>query len=173
MMTRLIYTLLLLLLPLTCSWADGQEDSTYPTPARLFHIARSANRNLVCYDFNAPRGQLDKSQPIKVYWVNREEHPGVTNGLSFIQRKMAYGYKVKKVEPTKCSFTLTAYPGRVLTLQREGKGYACHVSINNEPALLRSLYVKAHPHNPLKVEYVELRGISLKTHQAVSERVKK
>ena len=29
---------------------DTDPNSTYPTPDRLFHIARSLNRNLVCYD---------------------------------------------------------------------------------------------------------------------------
>lgn len=149
------------------------EDNTYETPCRLFHIARSANRNLVCYDFNATHGQLDRQHPIKVYWVNREEHPGKMNGLSFIQRKLAYGYKVVKADARTCTFTLTAYPNRQLQLERTDKGFVCQVTIDNQPAQLRSLFVKANPHNPLKVEYVELRGLSLATHKPVSERVRK
>ena len=35
---------------------DTDPNSTYPTPDRLFHIARSLNRNLVCYDANQANG---------------------------------------------------------------------------------------------------------------------
>lgn len=66
---------------------DTDPNSTYPTPDRLFHIARSLNRNLVCYDANQTNGKLDTKEPIKVYWLNREMEPGKTNGLSFIQKK--------------------------------------------------------------------------------------
>ena len=37
---------------------DTDPNSTYPTPDRLFHIARSLNRNLVCYDANQANGKL-------------------------------------------------------------------------------------------------------------------
>lgn len=66
---------------------DTDPNSTYPTPDRLFHIARSLNRNLVCYDANQTNGKLDTKEPIKVYWLNREMEPGKTNGLSFIQKR--------------------------------------------------------------------------------------
>ena len=91
---------------------DTDPNSTYPTPDRLFHIARSLNRNLVCYDANQTNGKLDTKEPIKVYWLNREMEPGKTNGLSFIQKKMAYGYKVVSVAEHTCTITLTAYPER-------------------------------------------------------------
>ena len=165
--------MLLLLLPFSGVWAGTQKENTYETPNRLFHIARSVNRNLVCYDANMDHGQLNAKAPIKVYWVNREEHPGVTGGLNYIQRKLAYGYKLVKSKTGECRFTLTAYPHRVFSLSHGQGGYECHVEINHQPSVLRSLFVKAHPRNPLKVEYVELRGVSLTTHQAVTERVKK
>ena len=168
-----LYTLLLFLFSFTFVFAEDIADNTYPTPARLFHIARSANRNLVCYDVNAPHGRLDADNPIKVYWVNREEHPGAIGGLSFIQRKLAYGYKVVKSDKDHCDFTLTAYPKRTFTLVPKGKGYVCEVTIDGHRSELQSLYVKAHPRNPLKVEYVELRGKSVDSKEMVKERVKK
>ena len=56
---------------------DTDPNSTYPTPNRLFHIARSLNRNLVCYDANQANGKLDTKEPVKVYWLNREKEPGI------------------------------------------------------------------------------------------------
>ena len=104
---------------------DTDPNSTYPTPDRLFHIARSLNRNLVCYDANQTNGKLDTKEPIKVYWLNREMEPGKTNGLSFIQKKMAYGYKVVSIAEHTCTITLTAYPEKKLTICREGDHFVC------------------------------------------------
>ena len=152
---------------------DTAPNSTYPTPDRLFHIARSLNRNLVCYDANQANGKLDTKEPVKVYWLNREKEPGKTNGLSFIQKKMAYGYKVVLVAQHTCTITLTAYPERELTICREGDHFVCRVKIDNRQAILQSLYVKASPNNPLNVEYVELQGITTDTGVPVTEKVSK
>ena len=72
MKCRILGILFLLLLPLCALHADNHTGNTYPTAERLFHIARSANRNLVCYDVNLVHGRVDAKSPIKVYWVNRE-----------------------------------------------------------------------------------------------------
>lgn len=178
---RLTMKLLLIcnLLWSTClhAYAQSKEagaDSTYTTQERLFHIARSLNRNLVCYDANLTDGsKLDAKEPIKVYWLNREKEPGKTNGLSFIQKKMAYGYKVISQTEQNCTVTLTAYPKRELTICREGDRFVCHIMIDNRKAILQSLYVKASPNNPLQVEYVELQGVTIDSDTPVTEKVSK
>ena len=164
---------IVLFLPFTLIDVFGQDGNTYSTPGRLFYIARSANKNLVCYDVNLVSGKLDVEKPINVYWVNREEHPGKTNGLSYIQRKMAYGYKLISSSDDASVCSLTAYPDRKLTIEKGESGYVCYIQINNKKAILKSLYVKASPRNPLSVEYVELRGVTVDSKEAVTERVKK
>ena len=174
MKKKIFGSLLLLILPLFGFAFEETEGNTYKTADRLFHIARSANKNLVCYDVNIENGELQTKHPIKVYWVDREEHPGKTEGLSYIQRKLAYGYKLVSNEGNTCVCSLSAYPKRPLTISKQEDGsYVCLITINDEQAVLQSLYVKAHPHNPLNVEYVELRGISLKTNEVITERVKR
>lgn len=168
-----ILSFFILCFPLLGLHADDLEGNTYETTDRLFHIARSANRNLVCYDANLVSGKLNTEKPLKVYWVNREEHPGETNGLNYIQRKLAYGYKLISGNQQRCICSLTAYPDRKLTITQEGAKCICTVMINNQQAILKSLYVKANPKNPLSVEYVELRGISVDTQEPLTERVKK
>lgn len=155
----------------TTSYATNPDENTYPTTGRLFHIARSANKNLVCYDINSPEGILDTQNPLNVYWVNREETPGKTNGLNMIQRKMAYGYKVLSQDDDSCDISLRAYPDRKLTISKRGDKYVCTTTINGQIAILQSLYVKAKASNPLSVEYVELHGIMPDTQQMVSERI--
>ena len=92
--------------------ANDSKENTYLTPARLFHIARSANRNLVCYDVNVESGKLNTKEPLKVYWVDREKHPGRTEPLNYIQRKLAYGYKLVEARDSESVCSLTAYPSR-------------------------------------------------------------
>ena len=155
------------------SYAGNPEENTYPTSERLFHIARSTNKNLVCYDVNLENGKLNTKTPLNVYWVNREERPGETNGLSYFQRKMAYGCKRVSELDYFSEGTLTAYSGKKLKICKQDSKYVCMTTIDNQPAILESLYVQTKSGSPLSVEYVELQGISTSTGAKVSERVKK
>ena len=147
------------------------EEDTYPTPERLFYIARSLNRNLVCYDANLKDGKLDLEEPIEVYWLNRTDRPGYTNGLNFIQRKLVYGYKVKQKGNDTCQVTLSAYP-RDITIRKAGDAYQAFVDINGSPAHLVSLFVQLKPNSSVSVDYVELQGYSVSTGKRVTERIR-
>lgn len=138
---------------------------------RLFHIERSKNRNQVCYDVNLTDGQLNTKDPITVYWVNREEKPGETNGLSAIEKRFAYGYKVISKGEDTCEVTLSAYSDRKLTIRKLNGKYVSIIQINNQPAILQKLYVQAKGRNSLSVEYVELTGIAVDSGTAVAEKV--
>ena len=150
---------------------DAGPDSTYTTSDRLFHIARSLNRNLVCYDANQTNAKLDSH--LLFPYSDTDKGTRKTNGLNYIQKKMAYGYKVVSMTEQTCTITLTAYPEKELTVCRDGNRFVCHVKINNRKAILQSLYVKASPNNPLHVEYVELQGVTVDTGTPVKEKVSK
>lgn len=151
--------------------AAEPEDNLYLTPQRLFHISRSVNKNLVCYDVNLTNGKLNTEKPLNVYWVNREERMGEKNGLSFFQRKMAYGYKVVAKGTNSSTVTLTAYSGRKLEILQQGAHYVCRTTINGKPAVLKYLYVKVSEKNPLSVDYVELHGETISSKEKVTERI--
>ena len=162
-----------LLLPLRVVAQNGSDGNTYPTSERLFYITRSLNKNLVCYDYRLTDGKLDKKDPIHVYWVNREEKVGEKEDINFFQRKMAYGYKQVEKGEDRVVFTLTAYSKRQMTLTGSAaKGYRCYVTISGKQAVLQSLYVKTKPGNPMSVEYVELRGVTVDGGEAVTEQVR-
>ena len=131
-----LLAVLLLLSPLMAMFAVDPDGDTYLTAERLFHIARSVNKNLVCYDVNLVEGKMDTHEPLKVYWVNREERPGETNGLSFFQRKMVYGYKVVEEGENSCTVTLTAYSGKKFLICRRGERYVCETTIDGKKAVL-------------------------------------
>ena len=170
-MNRNILTILFLILSFLPLSAKETEENTYPTQERLFHISRSVNKNLVCYDVNLKDGKLDEKHPLNPYWVNREEHPGETNGLNFFQRKMAYGYKVISSKEDLCICTLSASKDQQLIITQYNNRWVCMTEINKQKAILKELYVKSKPHNSMKVEYVELRGISLATKLPITEKI--
>ncbi len=171
-MRQYLLTFLLGIVSLSfCAQAQTAADSTYPTPERLFHIARSLNANLVCYDANLRSGSLDEDEPLTVYWLNRSDNPGYTNGLSLIQKKLAYGYKVVEKGADSCRVTLSAYPSRAITICPHEGGYAGFISINGSKARLTSLYVQLKPNSSIKVDYVELIGISVSTGEEVREKI--
>ncbi len=147
------------------------RDKGLTSDSRLFHIERSKNRNLVCYDVNLSGDTWDAKQPLDVYWVNREERPGEVKGLSGVEKRFAYGYKVIAREEDSCRITLSAYPGRELTLRQQDGTYICVIMIAGQPAILQKLYVQAKPTNSLSVEYVELTGISVATGEILIEKV--
>lgn len=150
----------------------SQENNYYPTPERLFHVERSKNMNLVCYDVKlAENNKLDSSKPIAIYWVNREEEPGKTNGLSAIQKKLAYGYKLHKHDGDSCIISLNACSDKRMVVKKDGDSYHCLMTIDNQPAKLDRVYVQAKKGNSLSVEYVELSGTSVESGKSVSEKV--
>lgn len=153
--------------------AQPGTNNTYPTAERIFHIERSKNKNIVCYDVNQVDGKLNTKKPLVVYWIDREEEPGLRKELNAIQRQMAYGYKVLSEGNDSAEVTLTAYSGRTLTIRKSGDKYVCFVTIAGQQAVLHHLYVKAKNGNSLSVEYVELAGTTVDTRQPVSEKIQK
>ena len=162
LLIRPFLTILMTLFALNV-WATDPREDFYLTAERLFHIARSVNRNLVCYDAHLTNnGQLVT-----------EERPGEKNGLNYFQRKMAYGYKVVDKGDDYSVVTLSAYPDRQLTIKKHDGRYICQVKINGQESILRELYVKVSPRNSMSVEYVELRGETLNNGTTVSERIQR
>ena len=171
LIVRLILFVVLSSVTVINLWASDSDNNTYPTKDRLFYIARSLNRNLVCYDAHLVNGVLDKKEPFNIYWLNREENPGKTNGLNYFQKKMAYGFKLVSEGKNYSEVSLTAYPKRVMKICEYKGNYVCMDPINGRDAILSFIYVKAKPSNSLLVEYVELNGTDIKTGEVLTERV--
>ena len=147
------------------------EDNTYNTEKRLFHIERSKNKNIVCYDLNANTTDvLDEKKPLSVYWINREEHPGQYGKLSYIQEKLAYGYTVKGKQNGKITIELNAAKNREITIEHNGREYVCLIDINRQPSVLKMIYIKTKTGNSLQVEYVDIHGLDLAVGMPVKER---
>lgn len=165
--------LVLLLLPLYLSAQKptGPLKGNETTPTRLFHISRSLNANVVCYDANLKDGKLDTSEPITIYWLNRSDNPGHTNGLSFFQRKMAFGYKIRGKGADWTDISLTADSKRTGRVCKINGKYVFTTTINGQRCILTEIFSKAK--SRISVEYIELIGTSLKDASRQVERIKK
>lgn len=138
---------------------------------RLFHISRSVNRNLVCYDVNQKSNVLDMKNPIHVYWHNRTDNPGHENELSYIQRKMAYGYNILSKGNNEVEVKLTAYKKRAMTVCRHKGKWISKIIINGKPSQLTEIQVKTKEGNSLNVLYVTLVGKALADGTPQTERI--
>ena len=137
---------------------------------RLFHIERSKNKNIVCYDVQLKGTTLNIDKPLDNYWL-RNETDGSREDLSFIEKKMAYGYKVVSKGNNEANVKLTAYDKQSIRIcQRNGKWVGL-VKINGEECQLTKIYVQANPKNSLKVLYIELTGTSTANGKVVTQRI--
>ena len=150
-----------------------ESGDLYLTETRLFHIERSKNRNIVCYDLNPSlSGKPDEKEPVNVYWVNRETNPGQQSELSSIQKKLAFGYTVVNKSDGAITIEINALKKRrVSIVQDEKANYFCRMEINSQSAVLRKIYVKTLESNSMQVKYVDVSGNSLATGLPVTERI--
>jgi hypothetical protein len=66
----------------------------------LFHIERSKNASIVQYDaLLDSNGDLLAKEPVDGYWIRHAEQGEVAT-LTWVQKKFAYGYKVKLIPQT-------------------------------------------------------------------------
>jgi hypothetical protein len=80
--------------------ANGiMAQEAYPTPPlshyNLFYIQRSGNTNTIVYDANfVDKNKINVTKPVDIYWI-RYTNGGAKEGLTFIQRNLAYGLTLK------------------------------------------------------------------------------
>ncbi len=140
----------------------------------LFYIERSKNKNRVYYDANInANGKLDIEQPIDVYWLNLEENYGKRGELSYIQEKMAYGYKSVKISDRLFEIKLKAFDQRPINLLIDNKGKTkAQIKIQGKQAYLHHLFIKANDKGLATiVQYIELFGYDIYNKAEVYEKI--
>ena len=140
----------------------------------LFYIERSKNKNRVYYDANFnTNGTINSEKPIDVYWLNLEENYGKRGELSYIQEKMAYGYKSEKITDRCYQIKLKAFDKRIISLLIDNKGKAkAQMKIDGKMSNLNRLFIKATDKGiATSVEYIELYGTDIYTKTEVYEKI--
>ena len=135
----------------------------------LFFISKSTNRNIVCYDVQTRGEALDTDAPMHVYWHNNEERPGAEDELSFVQRTLAYGYKVKTCDTDGATVMLRAYGKRPIRICRHGGRWVATTAINAQTCVLERIHVVTKRKSPVNVNHIVLYGKALAAASSQSE----
>lgn len=138
----------------------------------LFRIERSTNRNVVEYDLRlSQEGLPHPTDPVSVYWILLEDG-GRREGLTFFERKFAYGVDVSAV-PDGLVLHLAAVPDRAVYVRRRGQRWEAQTVIGGRLATLKKIWVEADGglFGP-SVRFVEITGVDAQTGRVRSERIK-
>ncbi len=131
----------------------------------LFHIKRNLNSNIVVYAANINTdGSIVSNEPMQAYWIMNAEK-GQREGLNFMERRMAYGFKWERTQDTGTyKITLTADKKRVFLLKQNTPFKPqIYTLINGKMQQLKTMKIEADNSGFMpKVKYIELEGIDNK-----------
>ena len=158
----------LVLLSLFCCgivWAEK--------PLRLFHIEKSKNPNIICYDANLDEdGKFDMQNPVDGYWVLRANKNGKMEDLNEWDRK-SYGFTTTYNEKNNSfDFSLKSIDRKMTILMVDGKP-KLKILINNMDAYLEKIYIQSKE-NALKAPkmvFYTLYGKTAYTNEPIEEKV--
>lgn len=153
------------------SETSGEEEKE--DPKKLFIIERSKNANIVRYDAQfTDEGDLDPDKPVVAYWILHEEE-GQREELSWIQRKMAYGFKTRPAPSGEgYIMEMKPLPKRELRIKKVEGNAQAQLDIDGRPAVLEKIYVDSEEGwTGPKVNYVKLFGRDLETGEERTEKI--
>jgi Domain of unknown function (DUF4833) len=153
---NIIYILCLLCVTLLC---QARTAST-----NLFSIYRNMNANIVRYDV-----VTNSQNPIDAYWLMLAGN-GHREELTWMERKMAYGFEVSNITPQGFTMQLVAYKKRLIRVEKAGESYRARMFIAGKPATLIRLFIFSEDGIIPAVRYVDLYGITDKNN-IVKERI--
>ncbi len=135
-------------------------------PQRLFHIERNKNANIVVYDVHVqPNGKLREEDPVEVYWLKLAEG-GERKKLKRIERRMAYGFKVRDRQGDRLMLDMKADIDREIFVEAVEDTFRALIDIDGRRAILTRIYIFAEEGGILpKVKYLELFGFDLETRE--------
>jgi hypothetical protein len=131
----------------------------------LFKIERNTNANIIQYDGQIDSdGNLLKKEPVIAYWVRLAEQ-GQKKKLSWVQKRFAFGFKVKpghKEGSIKLDMKLDI--GRLISISREGENYRATIPIEGAVSYLNKIFIHATGKGvKTRVDYFEFHGEDVKT----------
>lgn len=152
----------------------------FPTPQgisnQLFYLQRDPNTNTIVCELNVGKdGDVDKKDPIKVYWI-RFGDKGAKEDLSYIQRKFAYGIQSRAIADEQYELRFVSHKKLPMYLMKseEDKKYHVYVTVNKKKIQLDRIFVRIEGGSfwlP-NVKYVELKGINTANKTQIIERIK-
>lgn len=161
-MKNYVFLLALTLMAYRISAQEG-----YPTPPlseqNLFYIQRSGNTNTIVYDANfVGNNKISTAKPVDIYWI-RYTNGGAKEGLTFIQRNLAYGLSLKHLGENKYEFNFVSYSKKKFLMYIDAGGKPCaKLEVNGKQMVIRRIFIAIEESSRWtlapKVQYVEFFG---------------
>lgn len=157
---------------------QGQPVTSFPVPRnipnQLFYLQRDPNPNTIICALNVKNGQLDKEDPVRVFWIRYTEQ-NQQKELSYIQRTFAYGIKSRALSNEEYELNFVSYkklPLRLAKSERDA-GYYVYANVNQKKVILKRLYVHIEGGTLWKpnVKYIQVEGINASTGQHTVDRI--
>lgn len=109
-------------------------------PNMLFYVQRSMNSNTVVYAANfRADGTLDPRKPIEAFW-RRFNTTGERKALGFMEDRLAYGVRAKRIRDGEFEVRLVAYPERTMVVRQAGP-HTVTVEMRMGSHVVRPVYV--------------------------------
>lgn len=133
--------------------------STRAADQRLFIIERTTNGSIVHYDARLDNsGHLDSREPVVAYWTIGSIN-GKREGLSFLERTKAYGFRVKPTAPGRYVMTVVSQKKIEIEVYEDSGLVRAVTSIDGHRAFLQKIFANIDSGFLLpRVNYVELFG---------------
>ena len=108
----------------------------------LFKIGRTKDANEILYDINlSSNGNLNPDNPVSIYWIKKTKG-GVTEPLTTIQEKFAYGISYLSKNENTAVFQFVSYSKRTFTLKKDNRGiFRVFTSVRNQEVIVNSIYI--------------------------------
>ena len=135
----------------------------------VFLFERSTNGNYICYDINLKDGKLCEKEPLTAYWVLGGGTR--TEGLTFLDRKMAFGVKVVSAKKDEATVYLTAHKDLKIRICRHKGKWVGIVRLDGHEMILRKMFAQMKPPLSVKCEYVDLFGTDATTGEKLRKRI--
>jgi phosphatidylglycerophosphate synthase len=144
-------------------------------PNQLFYLQRDPNPNTIICALNLKNGQLDKEDPVRVFWIRYTEQSQAKE-LSYIQRTFAYGIKARPLRNNEYQLNFVSYKKLPLYLAKSDRdqGYYVYANVNQKKLILKRLYVHIEEGGTLwapNVKYIQVEGVNASTGASTVERI--
>lgn len=156
--------------------AQAQKD--YPVPPhttnRLFYIQHNESKNTFVYDaVFSTKGNFNEEDPVNIYRILYEQK-GEKKPLTGIQKKLAYGLKIKNKEKNVFLLTLVSYPSQQLILKLSTKNTPIVVTtVNGKDMVLNKVFLKKKNGTgglSVKLDYILFHGTD-KNGNSIQEKI--
>ncbi|MEZ0483140.1 DUF4833 domain-containing protein [Fibrella aquatica] len=150
---------------------------TFPVPKnipnQLFYLQRDPNPNTIICALNLKNGQIDKEEPIKVFWIRYTEQ-SQQQELSYIQRTFAYGVKTRPLRNEEYEFNFVSYKKLPFHLAKTAQNsYYVYATVNQKKVIVKRVYLRIEGGTMWSpnVKYIQFEGTNASTGEALVERI--